>query len=80
MKIREIMNQKVERADPTLPISKAAEQMRDLDIGFLPICEKRQTDRNRYRPRYHDQIGRSRARPAASSGERNYEARGLLLL
>jgi CBS domain-containing protein len=39
MKIREIMNQKVERADPTLPISKAAEKMRDLDIGFLPICE-----------------------------------------
>ena len=39
MKIREIMNQKVERADLTLPISKAAEKMRDLDIGFLPICE-----------------------------------------
>ena len=39
MKIREIMNQKVEHADPTLPISKAAEKMRDLDIGFLPICE-----------------------------------------
>ena len=39
MKIREIMNQKVECADPTLPISQAAEEMRDLDIGFLPICE-----------------------------------------
>ena len=36
MKISEIMNQKVERADPTLPISKAAEKMRNLDIGFLP--------------------------------------------
>ena len=33
MKIREIMNEKVEHADPTLPISKAAEKMRDLDIG-----------------------------------------------
>ena len=39
MKIREIMNGKVECANPTLPIAKAAEKMRDLDIGFLPICE-----------------------------------------
>ena len=39
MKIHEIMTQTVERADPSLPIAKAAEKMRDLDIGFLPICE-----------------------------------------
>ena|SRR5438093_13579364 len=39
MKIREIMNEKVEHADPTLPIAKAAEKMREVDIGFLPICE-----------------------------------------
>jgi CBS domain-containing protein len=38
MKIEQIMTRKVETADPTLPIGKAAEKMRDLDIGFLPIC------------------------------------------
>jgi CBS domain-containing protein len=40
MKIDQIMTRNVECADPTLPIAKAAEKMRDLDIGFLPICEK----------------------------------------
>src|SRR5437667_341258 len=40
MKVREIMSQQVECIDPMLPIAKAAEKMRDLDIGFLPICEK----------------------------------------
>jgi CBS domain-containing protein len=39
MKIDEIMTRKVECVEPTLPIAKAAEKMRDLDIGFLPICE-----------------------------------------
>jgi CBS domain-containing protein len=39
MTIHDIMTDKVETADPSLPISKAAEKMRDLDIGFLPICE-----------------------------------------
>jgi CBS domain-containing protein len=39
MKIQQIMTRKVECVEPTLPIGKAAEKMRDLDIGFLPICE-----------------------------------------
>src|SRR3954447_10697410 len=39
MKIHEIMTPNVECVEPTLPIGKAAEKMRDLDIGFLPICE-----------------------------------------
>jgi CBS domain-containing protein len=39
MQIHEIMTQTVESAHPSLPILKAAEKMRDLDIGFLPICE-----------------------------------------
>lgn len=39
MQIHEIMTQKVVIVEPTLPISKAAEKMRELDIGFLPICE-----------------------------------------
>ena len=39
MKIQQIMTKKVETAAPTLPIGKAAEKMRDLDIGFLPICD-----------------------------------------
>ena len=39
MKINQIMSKKVEYVDPKLPIGKAAEKMRDLNIGFLPICE-----------------------------------------
>jgi CBS domain-containing protein len=39
MKTQEIMTRKVQVAEPTLPIAKAAQKMRDLNIGFLPICE-----------------------------------------
>ena len=39
MKVRSIMTKNVECIEPTLPIAKAAQKMRDLDIGFLPICE-----------------------------------------
>lgn len=39
MKIREIMSGNVECISPTTSISKAAEMMRDEDIGFLPVCE-----------------------------------------
>jgi CBS domain-containing protein len=39
MKINEIMTRNVECIAPSLPISKAAEKMRDDDIGFLPVCE-----------------------------------------
>jgi CBS domain-containing protein len=37
MKIHEIMSKTVKCVDATLPIAKAAEAMRELDIGFLPI-------------------------------------------
>src|SRR5215831_474384 len=39
MKIKEIMTSNVECIAPSLPIAKAAEKMRDMDIGFLPVCE-----------------------------------------
>lgn len=39
MKIREIMTRNVECISPSTNISKAAEMMRDHDIGFLPVCE-----------------------------------------
>jgi CBS domain-containing protein len=39
MKIHEIMTRKVECVDPSLPIAKVAEKMRDLNIGFIPICQ-----------------------------------------
>jgi CBS domain-containing protein len=39
MKVHEIMPHNVECIDPETPIAKAADKMRDLDIGFLPICE-----------------------------------------
>src|SRR5262245_29392708 len=39
MEVREIMTRNVECIGPETPISKAAEKMRDLDIGFLAVCE-----------------------------------------
>ena len=39
MKVKQIMNRNVECIGPTTPIAKAAETMRDLDIGFLAVCE-----------------------------------------
>ena len=38
MKIDQIMSRAVECVAPTLSIGKAAEKMRDLDVGFLPVC------------------------------------------
>ncbi len=39
MKVQHIMSRNVECIEPTTPIAKAAEKMRDLDIGFLPVCD-----------------------------------------
>jgi CBS domain-containing protein len=39
MKVLHIMSRSVESVTPTTPIAIAAEKMRDLDIGFLPVCE-----------------------------------------
>jgi CBS domain-containing protein len=42
MKIQQIMSRNVECITPATPIAKAAEKMRDMDIGFLPVCENDQ--------------------------------------
>jgi CBS domain-containing protein len=39
MKIQEIMSRNVQCIEPTTPIGKAAEKMRERDIGFLAICD-----------------------------------------
>jgi CBS domain-containing protein len=39
MTVQQIMTRNVECIAPSTPISKAAAKMRDLDVGFLPICE-----------------------------------------
>jgi CBS domain-containing protein len=39
MKIHEIMSANVECITPDTTIATAAETMRTLDVGFLPICE-----------------------------------------
>jgi CBS domain-containing protein len=39
MKIQEIMSRNVQCIAPTTPIAKAAERMRERDIGFLAICD-----------------------------------------
>ncbi len=39
MKIREIMSRNVESIQPDTTIKDAAEKMRLLDVGFLPVCD-----------------------------------------
>jgi CBS domain-containing protein len=39
MKVQQIMSQNVECIDPTTPIAKAAQKMRELDVGFLAVCD-----------------------------------------
>lgn len=39
MKISEIMSRNVECIDSGTSIKDAAEKMRELDVGFLPVCE-----------------------------------------
>ena len=38
MKVQEIMTGDVKCIDPDTPIAKAADKMRDQDIGFLAVC------------------------------------------
>jgi CBS domain-containing protein len=40
MKVQEIMTTNVECIDPDTTIQEAAERMKSLDVGFLPVCEK----------------------------------------
>jgi len=40
MKVKQIMSQNVECVEPETPIAKAAQKMRDLDVGFLAICDQ----------------------------------------
>ena len=39
MRVREIMSRNVECLQSDASIKEAAEKMRSLDVGFLPICE-----------------------------------------
>jgi CBS domain-containing protein len=39
MKVSEIMSRNVACIDPDTSIKDAAEKMRSLDVGFLPVCE-----------------------------------------
>jgi CBS domain-containing protein len=40
MKVQDIMTTNVECIAPDTTIQEAAERMKSLDVGFLPICEK----------------------------------------
>jgi len=42
MKVSEIMSRNVECIEPDTSIKDAAEKMRSLDVGFLPVCEEGQ--------------------------------------
>ena len=39
MKVREIMTSNVECLDPTSSLKEVAQEMKSLDVGFIPICE-----------------------------------------
>lgn len=39
MKVSEIMSRNLECIEPAASIKEAAEKMRSLDVGFLPVCE-----------------------------------------
>lgn len=41
MQLKEIMTKDVEVLHPEIPIQEAAEMMKELDIGSLPICDGR---------------------------------------
>src|SRR5215468_4704641 len=41
MQLREIMTRDVEVIRPETPVSDAAQRMRSLDLGALPVCEGR---------------------------------------
>ncbi len=40
MKVQDIMTTNVECIAPDTTIQEAAERMKSLDVGFLPVCEK----------------------------------------
>jgi len=39
MEIREIMTQSVEMVSPTVSLQEAAQKMKALDIGLIPVCD-----------------------------------------
>ena len=40
MKVRELMTTNVSTAAPNTPIDQVAKQMRDLDVGCIPVCDQ----------------------------------------
>jgi CBS domain-containing protein len=40
MKVREMMSREVESTRPDAPIQQAAERMKSLDVGSLPVCQE----------------------------------------
>jgi len=39
MQLKEIVNSRVETIQSDDTLQRAAEKMRDLDVGFLPVCK-----------------------------------------
>jgi CBS domain-containing protein len=39
MQVREVMTRDVEVVRPDIPIREAAERMRSLDVGLIPVCD-----------------------------------------
>ena len=39
MKVRDVMTTAVEKVSPSGSLQDAAERMKDLDVGLLPVCE-----------------------------------------
>src|SRR5436309_14497020 len=39
MLLRDVMTKKVEEIPPQIPLTEAAQKMRSLDVGALPVCK-----------------------------------------
>lgn len=79
MQLKEFINSRVETVQTDDTVQRAAEKMRELDVGSLPVCEGSQlvgmiTDR--------DITIRAvaRERPRSDDGTRSYDTRGFVLL
>ncbi|QEK11779.1 CBS domain-containing protein [Crassaminicella thermophila] len=42
MKVRDLMTKEVSFANPNTPISQIATQMKNLDVGSIPVCDSNQ--------------------------------------
>lgn len=66
MQLKDFINYRVEMIQPTDTLQEAAEKMRYLDVGSMPVCEGQTFDRRHHRI----EISRSGRPPRAKTPPR----------